>query len=79
MSDVKTIEQWEREKGWLVTRPDVNPQQKLSEEDFDAIPHNEKTGVNYEDRIKFLKANGYEVNRQNLGDSSLSHKEPDNE
>lgn len=73
--ELKTIGELEREKG-VVILGDINPNEKISKEDFKNLllsPLN-YVGVNYEDRIKFLKDNGYEVNRANLTDWNLSTK-----
>lgn len=36
----------------------------------------EYRGINYDDRVAFLEANGYEVTRKNLIDPELSAKPP---
>ena len=46
----------------------------MTEEEFDAIETKHLHGVNFEDREKFLKDNGYEVNRANMMDRDLSHR-----
>jgi len=70
----KTLEEWERQKGLVVRNlGSRKPGHQLTEEDFMTI--NDFVGVNYEDRIAFLKANGYEVNRANLIDSGLSTRQ----
>lgn len=79
MSDTKkAISTWEKERNMLVTTVS-DPSKKLTEAEFlelildeNGIPKPEVTGVNHDDRIKFLKANDYEVNRQNMVDPELS-------
>lgn len=71
---VKTIAEWEKEKGMLL--PSRKPTEKISEDDFNAIPLDDKIGVDHESRVKFLKDNGYEVTRENMVDSELSAKPP---
>lgn len=54
-----------------------NPKQKLTHDEFlKLLQDNPEAyhGVNHADRIEFLKANGYEVNRQTLVDINLSAK-----
>lgn len=68
----KTIEELEIEKGYVILG-DVDLKEKLTDEEFISLAEtNGFHGVNFEDRIKFLKDNGYEVTRENLIDSSLS-------
>lgn len=50
---------------------------KLSDDEaFELFKEGEGIGVSFEDRIKFLEDNGYEVTRENLVDPSLSTKPP---
>lgn len=69
----KTISEWEAENGCIVIN--LNPSDKLTEAQWNAIDISDKFGVNHTDRIKFLKDNGYEVTRDNMIDGSLSAKE----
>ena len=74
---MKTIEQWEKEKG-LIVIDDIDPKQELSEAEFNkrySFLGSNTVGVNHEDRIQFLEANGYEVTRENMINSELSAKE----
>lgn len=73
MDRTQTLEQWEREKGYIV-KGDVDINKQLSEAEFEAIPHGERHGVNHADRIKFLQDNGYEVTRENMINPNLSHR-----
>lgn len=71
MSDTKTVQEWEKEKGFIVINGmDLN--QQLTEEEFVAIPLSERTGVDHAQRTKFLTDNGYELTRGNMINSSLS-------
>jgi hypothetical protein len=72
MPVTKSLTEWERIKGCLVS--DVSPNKKMTEEEFDRLPG--KSGVNFNDREKFLRDNGYEITRANLIDSSLSAIDP---
>ena len=67
----KQIKTWEREKGLLLLG-DVDTSEYVEEEDFAQLALAGSVGVNFDDREKFLKDNGYEVNRDTLIDSSLS-------
>lgn len=60
----KTLEQWEKQKGFIVIGGD--PSAKMTEEEVDAIDLGKKHGVNHADRINFLRQNGYEVTRENM-------------
>ena len=71
---VKTIGEFERQYNMLVLG--ANPNQKISEEDFNAIPIDQKKGVDFAAREAFLTANDYEITRENLIDGGLSAKDP---
>jgi hypothetical protein len=78
MSDVKTIEKWERVKGVLFSDTS-NLDKEVTEEEFDQLI-DKRTGytyVNHEDREQFLRSNGYKVTRKNMIDPELSHKGQD--
>ena len=81
MSDkTKTFSDWEKEKGAFANDTKKYPgNKKMTESEFmDAFLGNqtEFTGVNYEDRVKFLEDNGYKVTRDNLLNPELSSKPP---
>lgn len=77
MSDKKKLTEWEREKGVLIKTATGNAlTELLTEEEFTKyITENFHNicGVNWTDRIEFLKQHGYEVTRANITDSSLSN------
>lgn len=62
---VKTLAEWEKEKGFIVTG-DVDPNKKITEAEVDDIEMGKKHWVNHADRVKFLKENNYEVTRENM-------------
>lgn len=71
---VKAFSQLEKEIGQFAYNPSKWPQ-SLTKEDFLKLLHDNMTefhGVDYEKRVEFLKANGYEVNRENLINGHLS-------
>lgn len=71
----KTIEQHERDHKIVLTGI-TNPKDKMSLDDFREVVKSGKfIGVDHEQREQFLKENGYEVNRENLIDTSLSTKQ----
>lgn len=75
MSDQKkTLSQLERERGVIIQGASAN--RKFTDEEFNAFLAETDSaniiGCNHEDREKFLRANGYEVNRKNMIDSELS-------
>lgn len=74
MSESKTIGDFEKEQGMIVLGED--PTTIITRADFDALPQYKKIGVNHEDRVAFLEANGYEVTRENMVDVNLSHRQP---
>ena len=74
----KTFEQWEIEKNlFAVDLSRWNSSKQMTEEEFISISTanlGEFIGVNYKDRVVFLKGNGHEVNRENLINNLLSAK-----
>jgi len=64
----KLFKNWEKEKNIMVNIPDVSDEnQRVTEEYFQQIVDLYGfTGVNHDDRIKFLKDNNYEVTRENM-------------
>ncbi len=74
MADTKKVIDWEREKGvMIIDLGDLKQDSQITEEDF--MKHFTKYnthGVSFDDRIQFLKDNGYELTRANMMDSSLS-------
>lgn len=67
----KTIEAWEKEKGVIISG-EVELKSKLTEDEFNELALERGIGVNFEDRTKFLKDNGYTVSRENMVNSELS-------
>lgn len=67
----KTIGEFEKQKNCILIGAD--PKKKVTEEEFDSYPA-QKWGVMHDDRIEFLKANRYEVTRQNMVDPNLSSR-----
>lgn len=72
------ITPFEKQTGFVSKDPKRAATFKTVEEMQEDIPlnSNEYVGVNYDDRVKFLKANGYDVTRKNLIDGTLSAKPP---
>ena len=74
----KTFEEWERARGMYARDlTKYKTSKDLSEEEFIEITSAnlaDFAGVDTEHRLKFLKENGYEVNRANLIDPELSAK-----
>lgn len=69
---VKTIEEWEKELGFIVI-DDTDISKKITgKEAGELFMSPSAKGVDHEQRIAFLKENGYEVNRENLADHELS-------
>jgi hypothetical protein len=71
----KTIRELEIEYG-IFLRVEHDPEEEMEPADFNKFARSDSNGigVNYEDRVLFLKNNGYEVTRENLMDSSLSSR-----
>lgn len=80
-SSTKTIAEWEREHGIMFKDARKYPgNKKLTDEEFRELYStnpDDWTGVNHEDREKWLKANGYELTRANMMDATLSTKQAD--
>lgn len=74
MNELKKLDEWERQKGYLVRRLS-DPEVMMTEEEFNAIPFSDLHGVDHEMRTKFLIDNGYEVTRENMI-ADLSAKPP---
>ena len=76
----KIITDIERESGFVARDPEFLPETTELDQYLEHVTQflntGEFVGVNYEDRVEFLKANGYAVTRANLIDSSLSVKPP---
>lgn len=81
MADTKTIEQHERERNLMARdRKKYPADKKLTDDEFTEIftgDINNFVGVNHEDRIEFLKTNGYPVTHENMIDSELSAQLPE--
>ena len=72
----KALKTLEKERGILFTS-DVDPDERYSDEEFTDLLNADTSawiGVDHEGRTQFLKDNGYEVNRHNMLDGSLSIK-----
>lgn len=74
----KTFEEWEKSKNRMaIDSSRINTTKQITEEEFEqmhvADTQNWRT-VMYKDRVQFLKANGYDVNRENLLNAELSAK-----
>lgn len=70
----KSLATWEKERGFIFAG-NVDLDQQLTEDEFTDMLFNGKTpaiGVDHKERAKFLKNNGYEVNRENMINSDLS-------
>ncbi len=74
----KLITTLEKEHGILLLGK-IDETKKLTDEEFGELikDHHNFVGVNYEDRIKFLNDNGYEVTRENMIDGTLGTKPRD--
>lgn len=74
----KSFEDWEKSTGWFaIDENKIKADSQLSEDEFINIIRTSEgqfTGVSYDDRIIFLKSNGYKINRANLIDGNLSAK-----
>jgi hypothetical protein len=73
MAADKTIGELEKQRGVILVG--ANPNQKMSQEQFDAIDIKDKVGVDHKARVAFLEANGYKVTRENMINPDLSVKE----
>lgn len=77
MSDITTLE---KKAGVIATSKSDLPKDIKKPEDLSkyAIDNPKNlTLVNYDDRVKFLKDNGYEVTRDNLINRELSVRQPE--
>lgn len=78
MSETKKVVDWEREKQQMVKdlgKHDLAQDTEITEDQFmELILAEETAPVFFEDRIKFLKENSYDVTRANMLDSSLSKR-----
>lgn len=66
----------ELQTGYVAANEADLPKTTDPEEFVEYALKNNFTGVNYDARTKFLKANGYELTRKNLIDSYLPSKPP---
>ena len=71
----KTIQEWEKEKGFIITDKSIDIDKQITEEEINAIPVGLKHGVDHKSRTEFLVSNGYEVTRENLTNPELSAKQ----
>lgn len=68
----KTIEQLEREYN-IMTTQEKDLSKKVSEDEFKEIISSGKfVGVDFKQREKFLKDNGYKLTRENMINADLS-------
>ena len=75
MADTKTLEEWEKERGFLHVDPKVDLKQKFTEQEIiDLMATYDIKGVDHESRKEFLEENGYKVTRENMLNSELSAK-----
>lgn len=79
----KSLEDWEKQRGFLtVDRKKYPANKKMTAEEVDVLLHDTPgatMGIMFEERIKFLEDNGYEVNHKNMLDSSLTVVQKDQE
>lgn len=80
MAKGKKFEEWEKHFGLIskVYDPEKHKDTMTEDEFKEATMSNldDVVGVNHDDRIKFLKDNGYEVTRENMANPDLSAKQP---
>lgn len=76
MAKVKSFSDLEKITGmFAVDESKFADQADMTQEDYMALVMSNPAdfvGVSYDDRIKFLKENGYEVNRHNIVNADLS-------
>lgn len=65
-----TVEYWEKKTGCVIISR--KPTDSMTEQEFLDLKMHERIGVDHENRVKFLKANGYAVTRENMVNSELS-------
>ncbi len=71
MAELKTIEEWEKEKGMFFNKVPALTN-KISEKEYqDLVFESGYTIVDYPQRVAWLEANGYEITRPNLFDYAL--------
>lgn len=71
----KTIEQFEKQYGFMIEGK-FDPKKQVTEEEFQKLADSHVTvGTTFGEREKWLEANGYEVNRKNMMDGSLTVKQ----
>lgn len=76
----KKIKDFETERGVIITSlSDKEVERLVTEDEFNEIMETAENAAqscryNPEDRLKFLRDNGYKITRANIADSSLSHK-----
>lgn len=77
----KLITTLEKEHGIMLIGS-IDVKRKYSDDEFTVLLADSKTeyvGVNHEDRVEFLKNNGYEVTRENMTNPELSVRQEDEE
>lgn len=75
----KSLEQLEQERGVLLLG-DVDLSEQFTDDEFTEIMttgSRQYIGIDHESRIEFLQANGHEVTRENMTDTTLSARMPD--
>lgn len=77
-STTKPIKQWERERGFMVINlGDHSEDDEITRVEYDELLGERITngrGVNFDGRTEWLKANDYEVTRENLMNPDLKAK-----
>lgn len=79
----KTLREWEKERSFIIKHASEKElDNQISEDEIqnemnNFLVANRKVGVIHDDRIDFLINNGYEVNRENMVDLTLSAKPKD--
>lgn len=77
MANTRSISEWEKTKGKFLRDPVDDSEKTMTEKKFDELAGSPANwvGVDYEQRVKFLKDNGYELTRENLTNPELSVRE----
>lgn len=82
MDSSKTISEWEKERGILFRdRQKFPANKKLTDAEIDEAISDQTNhvGMLHDERVRFLKANGYPVTHENMLNSELSQKAPETE
>ena len=76
----KTFEEWEKQVGLFAHQPSKFGSKTMTREEFNTLFRNDPNsfhGVDYKERVKFLKLNGYEVTRENLFADLSARQKPE--